>query len=239
MNEETEKRKSEIREFLVGDYAEDLASQFDEKEIFHVSLERFQESQQWSGFDEAFQSWKNAVWRWIDSGITPNIENAWRQKLWANHIKISQGDRSKSAAMKDNENGLQQYLLKRAEFMDGLRHKKEGDPKWFKRMGSVFYCAYLLDDDTVPTELARLTQRKTSQDVKGRRSLKLWLRRLWIPGCFWAMTNAGISNCLAWRHPNLRYSEGRIKNVISELKLWRPQKPPYWGIDKNGQLLPL
>jgi hypothetical protein len=236
----TDRWKPEIRRDMISSYALDLAEQAGEQK-------HFLESQAWPGYDKAFQSWADSIWRWIDSGISAETENLWRQKLWATFAKTSPNDNDKQAALKDYERGIQEHIFKRAEFMDGLRHKKEGDSNWFKQVAYVFYCASLIDDDKVFEELARLTSRKSSQSVKGRRSLRGWLLRLWIPGCFWAMTNAGISKqiCIyASRKQKerfgtttdsdiLRYSEGRIKNVISELKLWRPSKPLY-RIDENG-----
>lgn len=101
-----------------------------------------------------------------------------------------------------------------------------------------FFYARFLDDDAVFKELARLCKRKTSQDKKGKRSLAFYIRLWWIPGCFWAITNEGIADRLALESPQLRYSIGRVKNVISELKLWRPLKPPYRGLDASGQFTP-
>jgi hypothetical protein len=119
-----------------------------------------------------------------------------------------------------------------------LRHKKEGDPNWFKAFGFNFYIASLIHDDIIFKELARLTQRKASQKQKGRRSLRFWILFLWMPGCFWAMTKDGIRDRLKSRHPDLEYATGSIKTAISDLKLRRPIHPLYRGFDHNGQLVP-
>jgi hypothetical protein len=137
------------------------------------------------------------------------------------------------------ERYLQNYLVGRAYFLGGLRHKHERDPNWFKSFGFNFYIASLLDDDIWFMELARLAQRKTSQTQLGKRSLRSWILLLWIPGCFWAITNDGIIDRLVWRNSDLRYNERSIRNAVSKLDLWRPAKPLYWGFDSNGQWVPL
>jgi hypothetical protein len=202
--------------------------------------QHFHQSQRWQGYWEAFDSWANAMWQWVDSEVSPELESAWRAKLLAECGRFSPvSDFTASASEHDMEHYLQSYLVRRAYFLGGLRHKKESDPNWFKAFGFYFFIASLLDDDFLFRELARLTQRKTSQKQLGKRSLQFWIRFFWIPGCFWAITNDGIIDYLNWQNPNLGYDQRSIRNEISKLKLWRPVKPLYWGFTHNGQLFPL
>ena len=191
----------------------------------------FNQSQGWKDYSTAFDSWEKAMWSLIDSYVIPGNEEIWRAKL-PEHYRYD------NAA--DEELVLQGYLARRAFFLHGLKkEQKEGNAAWFKSYGRDFGIAQSLDDDGIFEELARLCRRKTSQDVKGRRSLRFLLILHWIPGCFWAITNAGMIDFLCRENPQLCYSEGRIRNVISELQLWRPDKPLYWGIDSSGQPSPL
>ena len=179
------------------------------------------------------------MWQWIDSKLTPEVEREWRAKLISLRAGFSRSsDFSEPANKKDIENYLQRYLLERSYFLEGLRFKKAIDPKWFKGFGSFFDVAQRIDDDAPFEALAQLTKRKASQDA-GKRSLRFWLLVLWMPGCFWALTNNGISDRLIWRKSDFRYSEGTIKNMISTIGLWRPMKPLFWGVDSNRQLVSL
>lgn len=204
-----------------------------EKRFLELQTEHPQE------YRAAFDSWADAMWRWIDEGVPPELESEWRAKLLAERARFSPvSDYTAPASEHDIEHYLQSYLVRRAYFLAGLRHKKEGDPNWFKAFGFYFYIASLLEDDILFGELARLTQRKTSQKQLGKRSLRFWILYLWVPGCFWAMMNDGITAYLR-RKANAPYSERSITNAISELKLWRPFPPLYWGIGSNGLFIPV
>lgn len=196
-----------------------------------------------AGYENAFHIWAAAMWRWADSQVTPEMENAWRTKLFAQRKAFSPvRDYAVPASDEDLERYLQQYLVRRATFLVGLSHKKETDPNWFKAHAFYFYVAQQLDDDALFKELARLTTRKTSQaNIKGRQSLDFWLLWLWIPDCFWAITKAGIQGRLCRQHSNLLYHERTISTAISRLKLGpsRPRKPHFWGFDHEGQMVPL
>jgi hypothetical protein len=202
--------------------------------------QHFRQSQHWQGYKEAFDSWTVAMWKWIDEDVTPEQENVWRAKLLAERGRFSPvSDYTAPASEHDIEHYLQSYLVRRAYFLGGLRHKKENDPNWFKAFGFYFFIASLLDDDVLFREMARLTQRKTSQKQLGKRSLQFWIRFLWIPGCFWAITNSGIIDRLVRRNSDLRYGERSVRNAVSKLELWRPDTPLYWGFDSNGRLVSL
>jgi hypothetical protein len=234
MNDETEKWRVQIRRDLLEQIAAGLAHDGGTKHCFLQSRE-FKE------YKEAFKSWEEAIWNWVDSELTPDLEIAWRQKLLDRKDGFSPAsDYSKPAGAWDMENYLQSYLLRRSVFLNGLRHKKDGDASWFKGFAFYYYHASQLDDDLVFEELARLTKRKTSQKQLGKRSLHFWLLVSWIPACFWAITNDGMIARLVLADSEKRYNERSIRNEISKLKLRRPTKPLYWGIDKkNGCWIPL
>ncbi len=191
-------------------------------------------------YKKAFDSWAVAMWKWIDEDVTPEQENAWRKKLLEKRSEFSTAsDYSAPASEQDMEYWLQGYLIERAFFQSGLRHKKDGDPVWFKKFAQFQSTANLLNDDPVFVEIASLTKRKTSQKQLGKRSLRFWILHLWIPGCFWATTNADISDYLRWRNPDVwPYAEHTISNTVSELKLWRPFPPLYRSIGSDGQIVP-
>jgi hypothetical protein len=206
--------------------------------------EAFQSSKAWPGYQDAFASWGQAFWIWVDAQVKPGTEQAWRAKLLENRGRFSPAiDYTVHARDEHLEQYLQTYLVRRAYFMGGLRHRRDTDYAWFKGFGFYFFIAQLIDDDTIFEALARLTTRKPSRDA-GKRSLRFWLLIQWIPACYWAMMNNFIQTDLVWpdssqssgRTPE--YSEGRIKNAISELRLWRPPKPLYWGFDRKGQIVP-
>jgi hypothetical protein len=222
--------KAKVRRELIANWAKALARD--------TGMEQhFNSSQTWVGYPEAFESWEKAVWQWVDTGLTAEIEDSWRSKLLKERGRFaSTMDFTESANDLDMERHFQIYLLRRADFLAGLRHKKENAPAWFKEFGFYFYIGQTLDDDDLFAELARLTKRKTSEDHKGRRSLSVWILRQWIPNCFWAFANDGIIDRLASRNSNLLYSEGSIRNTISKLHLWHPKKPLYWGLTRNLQL---
>lgn len=203
----------------------------------------FKDSQMWQGYQNAYVSWERAIWSWIDAGVTCETEERWRAVLLGKKESFSPAsDYSVAASVKDMEHYLQTYLVRRAYFLGGLRHRKEGDPAWFKDFSFYVHVAGLLNDNEVFSELARLTRRKPSRD-QGRRSLRLWLLWLWVPGCMWALTNDGMAALLVWSDDASSdgqtkvYSEGSIKNMISDLNLWRPVKPLFWGFDSRGQLV--
>jgi hypothetical protein len=205
----------------------------------------FLDSQTWRGYEHARKSWEQRLWQWIDAGLSPDKEKQWRTTLVAAKNEFSRDpDYSSRASEFDMEYYLQSYLVQRAYFLRGLRHRKEVDPQWFKGFGFYFYVADRLNDDEIFMELARLTRRKPSQD-NGRRSLRSWLVWFWIPGCLWAITNNGTSARLIWPDAarpsgeSKPYSEGRIKNAVSELNLWRPSKPLYWGFNSRRELVHL
>jgi hypothetical protein len=203
----------------------------------------FRNSQAWDGYQKAFDSWARAMWQWIDGYLTRKEEGEWRARLLARKDSFSSPkDPSLAARYEDIEWYLQSYLVRRAYFLGGLSHSKQGDPEWFKAFGFYFYLAAVLDDDHIFAELARLTRRKPSQD-QGRRSLRFWLLCLWVPGCLWALTNGGIAALLVWpdadeaQGQSRLYSEGSVRNMISDLNLWRPVKPLFWGLNSGRELV--
>lgn len=231
MNAHPQTRAS-ARTFIIRHIAAGNASDFRTEKVF-------KDCQSWNGFAEAFSSWELAFWKWVDDLASPEKESEWREKLFADKSRYTEPGSIVPPEMPEMEAYLQGYLLRRALFLTGLQHKKETNPQWFKYFANYLAVAERLDDDAWFQELARLTQRKTSEDDKGKRSLQYWLLMLWIPACFWASTNNGMSNALVHWELASAYSEGAIRNQISKLRLSRPTKPLIFGIDKNGNPLPL
>ena len=204
--------------------------------------ELFQNSQQWRGYKNAFNSWERAVWKWVDIDIDPKKKSRWRQYLLENR-NLFPAEHSVAFPVSDFdlERGFQTYLLRRAVFMARSANRKKKDPSWWKRFSFFLYLAAKLNDEDVFKRVVQLTQ--DSNAPMGKRALSDWLRMYWVPGCFWAFTNNGISALITrltgTGNEDAGYSEGSIKNTISALKLWRPVKPLYWGLDKDNQLVPL
>jgi hypothetical protein len=203
------------------------------------ALSAYEASREWPGFESAYASWEAAVWLWVAMDVDASIENKWRKTLLEKRGSFSAtSDYSKPAEVADIEHYLQSYLLRRCYFLSGLRHKRSADPDWFKSFGFYFYLAQQLGDDKIFSELARLTTRKKSQDA-GKRQLQFWLLLFWVPGCFWALSTDGMVARLQWKDGELKYSSGTVRNVILRLRLWRPTKPLYWGLNNHDELTPL
>ncbi len=225
--------ESEVRRKVSWDMANNNAVELGVQELFL-------NSRQWPGYQKAFNSWERAVWKWADSGVTPKKKLRWRQYLLENrHLFPPAQDVAFPVSDFDLERGFQTYLLRRAIFLGRPANRKKNEPVWWKRFAFIFYLAAQLNDDDVFKRTVQLTRK--SDRPTGKRALSDWLRVYWFSGCFWAFTNNGISALIAQLSDdgNVSYSEGSIKNTISGLKLWRPVKPLYWGLDKTKQLVPL
>jgi hypothetical protein len=240
MKDNTDKLRTEARQDLLARGALTTAKEAGREQQFLCLQTKHPQE-----YKTAFNSWAVAMWKWIDEGVTPEQENVWRAKLLAERRRFCPVNDSTASVIPgdlDMEHWLQSFLVERAFFKCGLHHKKDGDPVWFQKFAQFQSTAKLLNDALPFVELAGLTKRKTSRKQLGKRSLRFWILYLWIPGCFWAMQNGGITAYLRWRKPDgteSEYSEHSVSNMVSELKLWRPFPPLYWGIGSDGLPTPV
>lgn len=199
----------------------------------------FLESRQWPGYKKAHNSWERALWKWADFGIL--LEKfRWRKYLLENsYLFPPSADIPLPISEFDVERGFQTYLLRRAVFLGRPANRQKNNPDWWKRFAFFLHLASQLNDGEVSNRLVQLTRK--SAKISGKRVLLFWLRMFWFPGCLWAFTNNGISALVARSSDagDAFYSEGSIKNAICDLKLWRPVKPLFWGLDNKKQSVSL
>ena len=225
--------RAQIRRGLLRSFAEKPIAEAEDKAMRQC----FRESLNLPDFVTAFESWEKAMWRWVDSKLAPKLETVWRANLFAKRNRFSSSrDDSTPATERELDEYLQLYLLKRAIFLEGLRFKKDQDAEWFKSFAFPFYLAETIGDDAPFQELARLTSRRTSQYQEGKMPVCYWLLLRWIPSCYWAFSTEVVRGRL-WRRGKseaVDYNARTIKNVISKLKLVRPPRPPWHGVDIKG-----
>lgn len=215
----------------------------------------FNKSQGWDGFPEAFESWHQAFWKWVDRSVGPESLRAVRPFPidWSRIVPHSTEDRLLVLAVQGDmlarawlqEERAQQHLLRQAWFAFKMRHPEGDDAATFFAYCDDFEVAKQLGDPAYPKMVLEQRQRRPRKD-KGDRVLYQSLLCYWIAGCLWAFTNAGIADFLQWRQPRSKpkrksenvYEEGTIKDARAELKLHR--KLHWWGLSGDPRsLVPL
>lgn len=216
---------------VASDMADNYAVQLGVQPMYAVS-------RHWPGYQRAFDSWQRAIWTWADAGAADK-KSRWRQYLLEHRYLLPPDKASSLSVTKlDVERALQTYLLRRANFLGRPANRLKNQAAWWKRQAGFLHLAAQLNDDDVFKRVVQLARK--SDLPGGSRELLDWLRLFWLSGCFWACTNNGIAAIIT-RHSETggSYSEGSVRNAISALKLWRPTKPLYWGLDKDNGLVPL
>jgi len=172
-------------------------------------LEVFERSQNWPGFQQAWDSWLSAMERWIRRQVAPVLGEAstpqitvrqWHERLFLARIEAGRGD----------------------------------DPEWFKAFAPDIFLAAARGDVGFFARFAQTQRRKPDP-----RDLQWHLLNGWIAAALWTATHPACANFIFKRSQFRHGTRGSVREAGIDLGLRHSPKPMIkgWQFADKGKKL--
>ncbi|HOK77385.1 MAG TPA: hypothetical protein PLW35_06645 [Verrucomicrobiota bacterium] len=189
-----------------------------------------------------------AFWRWVDDEARRDPESMKKLMDWTPDCSgidwdiLPQDTRDLLPRDEDTkaawfvESVRQEMLARSAIHQLGMRGPEAQYPETYARFAQDYADANKIGCPIFNIQLATRKQKKPTKDPADRK-LKYQIMHLWVPACFWAMTTEGIAALLQELYPRRGepYCEKTVSDARRYLKLFRLQKPRFWGISLKGK----
>lgn len=146
------------------------------------------EEQKQEGFNAAAERYVHVMWQWMMNHTPEDLRATINNLKWRVPADPNEADKLQRAKTQQ----ALYYFLRRAWFLEGLKHGEAHNPEWYRSFAPWFDMADRLNDMDVFRALAAAKQKRESKKPRpGWGLLRFRILTTWLAGGLWCLPSDG------------------------------------------------